>query len=90
MVPKEGLALDEGQARMAPSRRRARRREQPPQGKLHKILNPRDLYRAKSSEEPTTNCRGFAPLRAPLTNGFTVGTAIEPHPSRSTQFNQTI
>lgn len=87
MVPKEGLALDEGQARMAPSRRRARRREQPPQGQPHKILNLRDLFRAKSNEVPTTNGRGFAPLRAPLTNGFTVRTAIEQLPSRSTPFN---
>jgi len=65
-------------------------REQPPQGELHKILNLRDLYRAKLREVPTTNGRGFAPLRAPLTDGFTVRTAIEPHPSQSTQFNQSL
>jgi len=27
---------------------------EPPQGELHKILNLKNLYRAKSSEEPTT------------------------------------
>jgi len=54
---------------------------EPPRLCRHKNLNLRDLYRAKSSEEPTTNGRGFAPLRAPLTNGFTVRTAIEPHNS---------
>ena len=63
---------------------------EPPQGEPHKIPNLRDLYRAKSSEAPTTNGRGFAPLRAPLTTGFTVRTAIEPHPSQSTQFNQSL
>ena len=62
----------------------------PPHPCGHKNLNQRDLYRAKSSEEPTANGREFALLRAPFTTGFTVRTTIEPHPLRSNQFNQSL